>query len=118
MIISVLGIVAVSVIFAKWSAASVGSVSWIFMTVMQSVLRFSSPVIIMISGIKYLSETEAPPIKKLYSCDILRLSIMLIFWSVLYVVLKNISEAQALSVSSSISPSFQQGKITFGCSVC
>lgn len=88
MIISVLGIVAVSVIFAKWSAASVGSVSWIFMTVMQSVLRFSSPVIIMIFGIKYLSETEAPPIKKLYSCDILRLSIMLIFWSVLYVVLK------------------------------
>ncbi len=88
MIISVLGIVAVSVISAKWSAASVGSVSWIFMTVIQSVLRFSFPVIIMISGIKYLSKTEAPPIKKLYSCDILRLSIMLIFWSVLYVVLK------------------------------
>ena len=88
MIISVLWIVAVSVISTEWSAASVGSVSWIFMTVMQSALLFTFPVIIMTSGIKYLSENEAPPIKKLYSRDILRLSIMLLFWSVLYVIFK------------------------------
>ncbi len=87
MIISVLGIVAVSVISTEWSAASVGSVSWIFMTVMQSALRFTFPVIIITSGIKYLSETEAPPIKKLYFRDILRLFVSLAFWSILYVVI-------------------------------
>ncbi len=88
--ISVLGIVAVSVISAKWSAASIGSVSWIFMTAMQSALRFSFPVMVMISGIKYLSVTEAPPIKKLYSCDILRLFVSLAFWSILYVVIDSL----------------------------
>lgn len=85
-IISVIGIVAVSVISTKWSAASVGSVSWSFMTIMQSALRFSFPVIIMLFGIKYLSSTEAPPIKKLYFVDILKLFVSLAFWAIIYIV--------------------------------
>lgn len=89
-IISVLGIVGVSVISTKWSAASVGSISWIFMTVMQSALRFAFPSIIMIAGIKYLSPTEAPTLKKLYSYDILRLTITLVFWSGLYIVFEKL----------------------------
>lgn len=89
-IISVLGIVGISVISAKWAAASVGSVSWSFMTVMQSALRFAFPVIIMTAGIKYLSPSEAPTLKKLYSHDILRLAITLIFWSVFYVAFERL----------------------------
>lgn len=89
-IISVLGIVGISVISTKWSAASVGSISWIFMTVMQSALRFAFPAIIMISGIKYLSPTEAPTLRKLYFGDILRLAIKLVFWSGLYIVFEKL----------------------------
>lgn len=89
-IISVLGIVGISVISTKWNVASVGSVSWIFMTVMQSVLRFAFPVIIMISGIRYLSPAEAPTVRKLYICDILRLAITLVFWSVLYIAFEKL----------------------------
>ena len=86
-IISVLGIVGISVISTKWSAASVGSISWIFMTVMQSALRFAFPAVIMIAGIKYLSPTEAPTLKRLYSNDILKLFVALAFWSILYTVI-------------------------------
>lgn len=86
-IISVLGIVGISVISTKWSAASVGSISWIFMTVMQSALRFAFPAVIMIAGIKYLSPTEAPTLKRLYSNDILKLFVALAFWSILYAVI-------------------------------
>lgn len=89
-IISVLGIVGISVISTKWSAASVGSYSWFFMTVTQSTLKFAFPAVIMIAGIKYLSPTEAPTLKRLYSYDILRLAVMLVFWSGLYIFIEKL----------------------------
>lgn len=89
-IISVFGIIGISVISTKWSAASVGSYSWIFMTVAQSTLKFAFPAVIMISGIKYLSPTEAPTLKRLYSYDILRLAVMLVFWSGLYIFIEKL----------------------------
>lgn len=89
-IISVLGIVGISVISTKWSAVSVGSYSWIFMTVAQSTLNFAFPAVIMISGIKYLSPTEAPTLKRLYSYDILRLTVILVFWSGLYIFIEKL----------------------------
>ena len=89
-IISVFGIVGISVISTKWSAASVGSYSWIFMTVAQSTLKFAFPAVIMISGIKYLSPTEAPTLKRLYSYDILRLAVILVFWSGLYIFIEKL----------------------------
>lgn len=89
-IISVLGIVGISVISTKWSAASVGSYSWIFMTVIQSTLKFAFPAVIMIAGIKYLSPTEAPTLKRLYSYDILRLAVILVFWSGLYIFIEKL----------------------------
>lgn len=89
-IISVLGIVGISVISTKWSAASVGSYSWFFMTVTQSTLKFAFPAVIMIAGIKYLSPTEAPTLKRLYSYDILRLAVILVFWSGLYIFIEKL----------------------------
>lgn len=89
-IISVLGIVGISVISTKLSAASVGSYSWFFMTVTQSTLKFAFPAVIMIAGIKYLSPIEAPTLKRLYSYDILRLAVMLVFWSGLYIFIEKL----------------------------
>lgn len=89
-IISVFCIIGISVISTKWSAASVGSYSWIFMTVAQSTLKFAFPAVIMISGIKYLSPTEAPTLKRLYSYDILRLAVILVFWSGLYIFIEKL----------------------------
>lgn len=89
-IISALGIVGISVISTKWSAASVGSYTWFFMTVTQSTLKFAFPAVIMIAGIKYLSPTEAPTLKRLYSYDILRLAVILVFWSGLYIFIEKL----------------------------
>lgn len=89
-IISVFGIIGISVISTKWSAASVGSYSWIFMTVAQSTLKFAFPAVIMIAGIKYLSPAEAPTLKRLYSYDILRLAVILVFWSGFYIFIEKL----------------------------
>ena len=45
-IISVLAVVAVSVILKKWFKAEVASISWFFMTTLQSIFRFAIPTII------------------------------------------------------------------------
>ena len=73
-----------------FSVASGGSYSWIFMTVAQSTLKFAFPAVIMIAGIKYLSPTGAPTLKRLYSYDILRLAVILVFWSGLYIFIEKL----------------------------
>ncbi len=86
-IISVLAVVTVSVILKKWFKAEVGSISWFFMTLIQSIFRFAIPTIIMVSGAKTLSSQDSLSIKKIFYKDILRPASAFICWSAFYILL-------------------------------
>lgn len=86
-IISVLAVVAVSVILKKWFKAEVGSISWFFMTALQSIFRFAIPTIIMVSGAKTLSSPDSLSIRTVFYKDILRLAAAFICWSTFCILL-------------------------------
>lgn len=70
-----------------FSSADIHSFEWMTFNFYDSIVRWSVPVFVMISGALFL-EKECN-LKKLYSKNILRLATAFAFWSVLYAILNS-----------------------------
>ena len=77
-IISILSMILLHVAASFWYVSPSNSYNWIIMNIYDSLVRFCVPVFLMISGALFLSQKEIN-IKKLYTKNILRLLISLIF---------------------------------------
>ena len=69
---------------SQWSIISVHTKEWLIFNSYDSIVRFSVPVFIMISGVFFLDTNKLLTIKKMFSKYILRILIALIFWSTAY----------------------------------
>ena len=62
----------------------IGSANWIIFTVIAGFSRFCVPVFFMMSGVLFLQKEKEITIKKLYTKNIFRMIVFLVFWALLY----------------------------------
>lgn len=64
---------------------------WIIRNFYDSLVRWSVPIFIMISGALFLDATRKLDIKKLYTKNVTRIILIFLFWSVIYAIYSGIS---------------------------
>lgn len=62
----------------------IGSFNWIVFTVIAGAARFCVPVFFMISGVLFLQKEKERTIKKIYTKNIFRMVLFLVFWAFVY----------------------------------
>lgn len=68
----------------NWYATDVNSFEWQVFNLFDSIVRWSVPVFVMISGSLFLSREI--PLRKIYSKYIFRMAISFLVWSVIYAI--------------------------------
>ena len=71
---------------------------WCQVTVLLSLVRWSVPIFVMISGALFLDTNKKISIKKLYSKNILRIVIAYLFWSCAYAIRPNFTINQFIGL--------------------
>lgn len=69
----------------KWSNVDIISADWKILNFYDSIVRWSVPVFVMISGALFLDHKKTFHLKSLYSKSILRIACAYTFWSMIYV---------------------------------
>lgn len=69
-----------------WHTADVHSYHWQILNIYDSIVRFTVPIFVMISGALFLNNDKTLNIKSLYTKNIVRIITAFIFWSALYAV--------------------------------
>ena len=82
-----LGVVIIHVAGSNWYGIDIGSGNWQIFTLINSFVRWSVPIFVMISGALLLGRDIS--IKELYGRRILRLLLAFVFWSLLYAIAKS-----------------------------
>lgn len=88
-IIAIFCVAGIHVVSSVWSSIDIKSLSWQILNIFDSIFRFCVPIFVMISGALFLSKDKDVPIKKLYSKNILRIFVSLIFWGLFYATFRN-----------------------------
>lgn len=83
--LATIAVIMIHVISKKWYSLDVHSHDWQVLNVYDSMMRWSVPVFIMISGTLFLEQKL--DIKKLFTKNILRLAVIYFLWSALYAVI-------------------------------
>ena len=65
---------------------------WMVMNVYDSMVRWSVPVFIMISGAIFLDPSRNVDMKKLYTKNVTRIILIFFFWSIVYAIYEGIGE--------------------------
>ena len=89
-IIAIFCVVGIHVVSSVWSSIDVKSTSWQILNIFDSIFRFCVPIFVMISGALFLNKDKNISIKKLYSKNILRIFVALMFWGLFYAIFRNI----------------------------
>lgn len=89
-IVAIFCVIGIHVVSSMWSSLDVKSTSWQILNIFDSIFRFCVPVFVMISGALFLNKDKNISIKKIYSKNILRLLISLIFWGIFYAIFRNL----------------------------
>lgn len=89
-IIAIFCVVGIHVVSSVWSSIDVKSTSWQILNIFDSIFRFCVPIFVMISGSLFLNKDKNISIKKLYSKNILRIFVALMFWGLFYAIFRNI----------------------------
>ncbi len=74
-----------------WSSADLNSSNWYAMNTYDSLVRWTVPVFVMISGTMFLNPAKELPTKKLYGKSVLRLLTAFIFWSAIYAIVSSLT---------------------------
>lgn len=89
-IVAIFCVVGIHIVSDSWSTINTTSTSWQILNIFDSIFRFSVPIFIMISGALFLNKDKEISIKKLYSKNILRIFVSLIFWGLFYAIFRNL----------------------------
>ena len=98
-ILAILCVIMIHVVGVNWFTTPIYSTNWKILNIYDSIARFSVPIFVMISGALFLNKEKEISIKKLYSKNILRLVVTLLFWSLMYSIYANIIIAKTISLS-------------------
>lgn len=83
-VISIFAVIMLHVTAQNFDKVIIGSFSWNIFNIIDSLVRWSVPVLIMISGVFFLDNDKELNLKKLFGHNILRIFIILVFWSFIY----------------------------------
>jgi surface polysaccharide O-acyltransferase-like enzyme len=83
-VFATLGVVLLHVAAQIWGYADPQTKAWIAANGYNSLVRWTVPVFVMISGALFLAPDKEISLKKLYGKNILRLAIAFLFWSLIY----------------------------------
>lgn len=83
-VLSMFAVIILHVAAQNFEKVTIGSFAWNVFNITDSLVRWSVPILIMISGVFFLDNDRELSLKKLFSHNILRLFIILIFWSFIY----------------------------------
>ena len=83
-IISIFAVVVLHVTAQNWKNIPIDTFEWNCFTSVNSLTRWCVPVFVMISGALFLGREQS--IKKLFTKNILRISVILVVWSTLYAI--------------------------------
>ena len=83
-IIAMFAVIIIHVSAINWYDTSINSFSWQVYNIYDSLVRFSVPIFIMISGALFLNPKKEINTITLYKKNILKIFITFIFWSLLY----------------------------------
>lgn len=83
-ILAAFSVVVLHVAAQLWYHLDISSPEWFVANAYDAVFRFGVPIFVMISGALFLGRTGEIDIKRLYSKNILRLSVSYVVWSFLY----------------------------------
>lgn len=81
-IVAIGAVVLLHIAAQNFRAVDIGSPAWNTFNIYDSLVRWGVPVFVMISGALFLGKEQ--PIKKLYQKNILKILILLVFWTILY----------------------------------
>lgn len=84
-IIATFAVVVLHVSASNWCSTDVNGMEWQAFNFYDSIVRWSVPIFVMISGSLFLGRDI--PIKRIYEKYILRMIIAFIFWSVFYALM-------------------------------
>ena len=83
-IFATIGVIVIHVTAPKWEAVSVDSMGYMVYTMWDSLVRWSVPIFVMISGALFLNPQKTLDVKKLYTKNIMRMVTAFVFWSAVY----------------------------------
>ena len=83
-IVAALSVIVMHVTVNNMYSSPMESAKWVGSMALNSVSHFGVPVFVMISGALFLAPNREPDIKRIWLHNILRMSIVLIVWSVFY----------------------------------
>lgn len=92
-IAATLGVILLHISSQNWSKTNVTSFQWQTFNFFDSIVRWTVPIFVMISGALFLNRDNS--VKKIFKNNILRIITAFIFWSVLYA---GVSFAQGTSI--------------------
>ena len=84
-IMASVAVIIIHICSSKWYEISSNTVEWNVLNIYDSLLRWTVPVFVMISGVIFLSKDYS--IEKLYKKNILRMIIILVVWSLIYAII-------------------------------
>jgi len=87
-IFSIFFVIVIHITAIDWYAKDPTSFGWNILNIYDSISRFCVPVFLMISGALFLSKKNID-IKKLYTKNIMRLVVALMFWAFIYAIVSN-----------------------------
>lgn len=71
----------------------IGTADWNSFTLYLGLTRFSVPLFVMISGVLFLRKERQIDIKRIFSHNIVRLILVLLFWSMIYQIYHQVSDS-------------------------
>lgn len=101
-IISIFFMIGIHVVGITWYTAPIQSFSWQVMNIYDSIFRICVPIFVMISGSLFLDQNKNITISKLFTKNILRIFIALLFWSLIYGIFHCIILSRTLTVDTII----------------
>ena len=82
-VLATIAVMMLHVAAMNWSAVDVNGYDWRVFNFYDSIVRWSVPVFIMISGALFLNRDDVP-VKKIYFKYVLRMAVAYLFWSFIY----------------------------------
>ena len=83
-ILAAIFVVAIHISSPFLKTAPAWSITWIFLSIFETVIRVAVPIFVMISGALFLDETKKLPLKKLLLHNVLRLVVIFFAWAYVY----------------------------------
>ena len=89
-----LAVMVIHIAARNWGRVEVGTYEWQVFNWADSLVRWSVPVFVMISGALFLSRDI--PVRKLYSKYVLRMTTSFLVWSILYAAIADVSTTERI----------------------